>query len=67
MLLTNENYYSLEANREFLSVSQYKDFMGTYGSAGCEECALAKIDGTWKENMEDSDALMVGSYVDAAF
>ena len=56
MLLNNENYYSLEANREFLSVSQYKDFMGTYGSAGCEECALAKIDGTWKENMEDSDA-----------
>lgn len=67
MLLNNENYYSLEANREFLSVSQYKDFMGTYGSAGCEECALAKIDGTWKENIEDSDALMVGSYVDAHF
>ena len=42
MLLTNENYYSLEANREFLSVSQYKDFMGTYGSAGCESVLLRR-------------------------
>lgn len=67
MLLTNENYYSQEANREYLSVSQYKDFMGTYGKTGCEEYALAKLDGTWVENMEDSDALMVGSYVDAHF
>jgi len=57
----------LEANREYLSVSQYKDFMGTYGKPGCEEYALAKIDGTWIEDMEDSDALMVGSYVDAHF
>ena len=67
MLLTSENYYSQEANREYLSVSQYKDFMGTYGKPGCEEYALAKLNGTWVENMEDSDALMVGSYVDAHF
>jgi hypothetical protein len=67
MKLTNENYYSKEANREYISVSQYKDFMGTYGKPGCEEYALAKIDGTWVEDMEDSDALMVGSYVDAHF
>lgn len=67
MLLTNENYYSEEANREYLSVSQYKDFMGTYGKPGCEQYALAKLNGTWFENMEDSDALMVGSYVDAHF
>jgi hypothetical protein len=67
MILTAENYYTQEANKEFLSVSQYKDFMGTYGIPGCEEYALAKIDGTWVEDMEDSDALMVGSYVDAHF
>ena len=67
MQLTNENYYSKEANEEYLSVSQYKNFMGTYGKRGCEEYALAKIEGTWEENMEDSDALMVGSYVDAHF
>ena len=67
MNLTPENYYSDEANREYLSVSQYKDFLGTYGKAGCEEYALAKIKGDWVENMEDSDALMIGSYVDASF
>lgn len=65
MLLTSENYYSREANEEYLSVSQYKDFMGTYGKPGCEEYALAKLNGTWVEAMEDSTALMVGSYVDA--
>ena len=33
MLLTSENYYSREANEEYLSVSQYKDFMGTASPA----------------------------------
>lgn len=31
MQLTSENYYSQEANREYMSVSGYKDFAGTYG------------------------------------
>ena len=67
MIVTTENYYNRETNKEYLSVSQYKDFMGTYGKPGCEEYALAKLDGTWVEDMEKSDALMVGSYVDAHF
>lgn len=67
MILTSENYYSQEANREYLSVSQYKDFAGTLGKPGCEEYALAKLSGDWVEDMEESDALMVGSYVDAHF
>lgn len=67
MKLTSENYYSQEANREYLSASQYKDFMGTYGKPGCEEYGIAKLDGIWVEDMEESDALMVGSYVDAHF
>jgi hypothetical protein len=67
MILTSENYFSQESNKEYLSVSQYKDFMGTHGKQGCEEYALAKIDGIWVEDMEESDALMVGSYVDAHF
>ena len=67
MQLTSENYYSQEANQEYLSVSQYKDFVGTWGRPGCEEYALAKLNGTWVENMEDSDTLMVGSYVDSHF
>lgn len=67
MILTSENYYSNEANREYLSVSQYKDFIGTLGKVGCEAYAMAKLDEEWVEDMEESDALMVGSYVDAHF
>ena len=48
MILTNENYYSMEANRQFLSVSQYKDFCGTLGKQACEEQALAKLNGLWE-------------------
>ena len=31
MKLSAENYYSQEANMEYMSVSQFKDFNGTYG------------------------------------
>lgn len=54
MKLTDDNYYSLEANRHYMSVSQYKDFLK------CEAAALAKLDG-WKE--PTNDALLLGSYV----
>ena len=67
MMLTSENYYSVEADKEYMSVSQYKSFAGSYGRPGCEAHAMAKLSGEWIENMEDSDALMVGSYVDAHF
>lgn len=56
MKLTQENYYSPEANREFMSVSQYKDF------CKCEAMAMAKINGEYKE--ESSQALFLGSFVD---
>ena len=49
MKLTAENYYSVEANREYISVSQYKDFCGTLGKPACEEMALAKMKGEWEE------------------
>ena len=42
MQLTEENYYSDIANYEYMSVSQFKDFNGTYGRVACEEAALAK-------------------------
>ena len=65
MMLTKDNYYSDIANYEYMSVSQYKDFAGTYGRAGCEECAMAKIRGTYHE--EPNTAMMIGSYVDAYY
>ena len=59
MILTNENYYSVEANREFMSVSQYKDF------EKCEAMAMAILKGEWEK--PKTTALMVGSYVDSWF
>ena len=65
MELSAENYYSLEANLEYMSVSQYKDFAGTYGRMGCEYAALKKLHGEWIP--EKTTALLVGSYVDSYF
>lgn len=65
MELTSENYYSNEADTEYMSVSQYKSFVGTYGRLGCEATAMRKLLGTWED--EPSTALLIGSYVDAYF
>ncbi|MFQ9895040.1 MAG: hypothetical protein ACLRWA_02260 [Lachnospira sp.] len=46
MQLTSENYYSQEANKEYMSVSGYKDFAGTYGKMPCEFYAMEKLN--WK-------------------
>lgn len=59
MILTNDNYYSDESNREYMSVSQYKSFRS------CEAMAMAELQGEWKR--PKSTALLVGSYVDAWF
>lgn len=59
MILTNNNYYSSEANREYMSVSQYKDFQK------CEAMALASLRGEWVR--PETTALLVGSYVDSWF
>lgn len=59
MILTNDNYYSLEANQEYLSVSQYKDFRK------CEAMAMATIRGEWVR--PQTTALLVGSYIDSWF
>lgn len=57
MVLTAENYYSQEANEEYMSVSQFKDFCGTYGKMPCEFTAMEKLKGRWEE--PKSKALMV--------
>lgn len=55
MNLTKENYYSLEADQYYMSVSQYKNFLK------CEISALARIQGKFEE--PKSEALLLGSYV----
>lgn len=59
MRLTNDNYFSHEASREYFSVSQYKTFLD------CPARAMAEIRGEYKQPM--TTALLVGSYVDAYF
>lgn len=59
MILTNENYYSPEANLEYMSVSQFKDFRK------CEAMAMATLRGEWEK--PKSTALLVGSYIDSWF
>lgn len=64
-VLTADNYYSVEADKRYMSVHQYLDFVGHMGVIGCEAKALAKLKGEWKE--ETTTAMLVGSYVDAYF
>lgn len=58
MKLTRSNYYSNEAAWEYMSVSQFKAFRS------CESRALAELRGDYQR--EDTTALQVGSYIDAA-
>lgn len=57
--LTDANYYSDEANWQYMSASQFKDFRK------CEAMAMAMLRGEWGK--KDTLSLQVGSYVDAYF
>ena len=59
MILTTENYYSREANMEYMSVSQFKRF------SSCPAAALAELRGEYTPAA--SPAMLVGGYVDAWF
>ncbi|MGM1048362.1 MAG: PD-(D/E)XK nuclease-like domain-containing protein [Bacillota bacterium] len=61
MKLTKSNYFSLDANRHYMSVSQFKSFLPSYG--GCEAQAMAKITGEYME--PPRTAFMEGHYVHA--
>lgn len=65
MILTAENYHSYEANKYYMSVSQYKSFMGSLGIQPCEAKAYAELNGKWEE--KTTLPMLVGSYVDAYF
>lgn len=60
-ILTNENYYSDEANRRYMSNSRFKDIYGHPGDP--HPCQMKAIYGT----KDDTEALLVGSYVDSWF
>lgn len=56
MRLTSTNYYGKKASLEYMSVSQFKDFLK------CPAMAMAKLNGSYSE--EKGRALILGSYVD---
>lgn len=64
-VLTAENYYSPEADKRYMSVHQYLDFVGHMGVRGCEARAMAKLKGQWQD--ETTKAMLVGSFVDSYF
>lgn len=57
--LTKDNYFSVKANEAYWSVSQFKSF------DKCEAAGLAEAMGRYTR--EQTDALLIGSYVDAYF
>lgn len=59
MKLTEENYFSKEMNKKYMSASQLKDFLK------CPKMAMAKINGEYEREVNIS--LLIGSYIDAYF
>ena len=59
MILTQENYFSLEAQLMYMGASQFKAF------DRCEAAAIAETVGEYEK--EKTTSLLVGSYVDAHF
>lgn len=56
MKLTQKNYYTKPANREYMSVSQFKNFLK------CPAATMAELNGEYTP--ERGRALLLGSYVD---
>lgn len=59
MKLTQGNYHTIEANKAYWSVSQFKAFQN------CQAAAMAELTGEYIR--PETDALLMGSYVDAYF
>lgn len=57
--LTAENYFSHEADMQYMSASQFKSFRR------CEAAAMAELRGEW--GRKETLSLLVGSYVDSYF
>lgn len=58
-ILTDENYYSTEADMNYMSCSQFQGF------CECEAKQLAKLQGRWIE--EPQEAFLVGNYFHSYF
>ncbi len=59
--LTHQNYHSVEMNRKYMGVSQFKGFLPRFG--GCEAMAVARLKGEYTD--PPNDAFLLGGYVHA--
>lgn len=59
-ILTDENYYSREADIHYMSCSQFQSFQS------CEAATMARLRGEWKSD-GSSDALFQGQYFHSYF
>lgn len=64
-VLTEETYYSSEANWRYMSFHNYMNFISQNAVYGCEAKAMAILKGEYEEPI--SDAFLVGGYVDHYF
>lgn len=63
-ILTEQNYYSPEANERYMSFHTYLEYVGGMLKGGCEARAEAIRKGEWEE--PKPIAFAIGSYVDEA-
>ena len=64
-ILTEDNYYTPESDMRYVSVSQYKRFIGSvYANDACEAAALADAKGELER--KPTTSMMIGAYVDEA-
>ena len=64
-VMNEQTYFTPEANLKWLDCSTYKNVVGTAGRKGCECRALAIAKGEYEQ--PKTEALLIGSYVDAYF
>lgn len=64
-VLTDENYYSQEANERYMSFHNYMAFVSSNKVYGCEAKAMAMLRGEYEEPI--TDAILTGAYVDRYF
>ena len=60
--LSEDNYYSLEADKIYCSASQYLNIIGRPQIPGCEARAMAELNGEYKQ--ETTKAMLIGSILD---
>lgn len=65
MEVTQDNYYSAEINKEYMSFHTWLSLHGCDGKIPCEAMAIAEMNGEYSDQ-EENQAFVIGGYVDAA-